>query len=104
MARAGLPLGTFLAGPLVWSATFLMRYLLVPSVGGTRAWLHVTILAAMAIVVAAGLAAFARARALGDDGAPGERFLARAAVAMNAFFFVVLVAEAIPAFVLRPGD
>jgi hypothetical protein len=95
----------FLAGPVVWAASFLTRYLLAPPIG-SRAPLYVVTAVSFALVATAALTsmvAIRRARAAGHltDGA---LFMARSGVWLNAFFLLLIVAESIPACILEPGD
>ncbi len=115
-ARAGhdaLALVAFLAGPLAFAVDLAVSYFLVPRVhaGGSRASLHVVSLVALAILAAGAIAGVrvlrapaGGARRLEARVAERSRFLAVGGLLLSAFFLGVLVAEALPKWLLLPRD
>jgi hypothetical protein len=116
----------FLAGPVVWAAGFVAQYGLQLTAAATndKTLLHVVSVVA-AVLACAGIVLCFRAWRRSDAGpmpaldqkaaAEGdadldtrrrerEKFLALSGLAMNAFFVLVIVAEAIPTFLLRLDD
>ena len=102
-----------LAGPVAWLVQLQVSYMLVPWVcaRGGQVVLHLVALA-MVAVAAAGLglawrAALAARRVVGGGGAPGSevrRFVAGCGVGLSLLFLLVIVASAIPNFILRACD
>jgi hypothetical protein len=108
--RRGLLAG-LLVPPLAWLAQLETNYALVPWVCSTghRFVLLLVSVIALAVAAAAGYAAWASwpgaDRRRGEpQGVEGSRLLSIAGVLVSAAFIVVLIASAIPTFVLRPCD
>jgi len=102
-----------LAGPVAWLVQLELSYLLVPwaCARGGQVVLHLVALAMLA-VAAAGLgfawrAGLAARRVVGGARAPGfevRRFVAGCGVGLSLLFLLVIVASAIPNFILRACD
>jgi hypothetical protein len=98
------------AGPLAWFAAHVASWMLVPPAhrtGGRGAMLAIEAVA-LAIAIAAGLSALARARLLrrvpADDGrVQRKQFIAIAGVALSAISIVLLVGMTLPNVLLIPG-
>lgn len=108
---------SLIAPPLIFLAQLEVSYLLVPwtCVHQDGWWLHVVTLVALVLVVAAGLNAWRLLRTISAEGAAGGespareprfpprgRFVAKLAILVSVLFFVALVAQGIPSFVLWP--
>lgn len=101
--------GGILAGPLAWAADLLISYSLVQWTcgGGPPVVLHLVTLFALAIIAAGAFGAWrslllVSAEVAADGGEPDERgkFMAVLGLAMCALFAVVVIAGAIPRWVL----
>jgi hypothetical protein len=113
-----------LAGPVAWAALLETNYVLsyvaceqpaLSGAEGRHTWmLHLATVVALAIVAAAALAAWRAAPPL-EDGADDEpsidpaetavsraRFMARAGLALCAWFAIVILATEIPVLVVKP--
>jgi hypothetical protein len=102
------------AGPLAWSLDLGLSYLLVwpARASGRTAAIHLVGAVALAITAAGAVASWIAWRRVGEAprGVPEgrvrsrSRFMALAGLVSSAFFALVILAEAIPVFLLRPGD
>jgi hypothetical protein len=102
---------SFLAPIGSWVAAQQVSFILSPWVCNTgRRWVLYVVMAAALAVAAAGAAASARETlrqpedAADDPVRSRRKFMALGALASSAFFFVAIVALAIPVFVHRPCD
>ncbi len=99
-----------LAGPVAWLVQLQVSYMLVPwaCARGGQVVLHLVALAMLAVAAAGlGLAWRAARRVVGGGGAPGSevrRFVAGCGVGLSLLFLLVIVASAIPNFILRACD
>jgi hypothetical protein len=101
-----------LGGPLVWLAQFQLNYALVPRMcrAGTTLPLHLVFLAALLLVAGAGFLAWRTWRTAGaewpssNEGGPVGRsgLLGALGLMTSALFFLVVLAQWIPAFVVEP--
>jgi hypothetical protein len=91
-----------LAGPLVWLSQLTVAFALVgPLCQWQQRWpLHVTTAVALALVVAAVVVCWRRARTPGTSD-PARR-LATAGAALGTFFAVLVVALELPVVLLHP--
>lgn len=103
----------FLAPPTVWLVYLSVSYALVPEActSGTKAMLHVATLVALLLAAVPTVFAFHRAREAGrgslDRGEPHEtrrRTMAIGSVVYGVAFTLLIVATAIPTFILRSCD
>ena len=103
-----------LTGPLAWAALLQTNYVLsYVACEQRQSWmLHLSAAVALVLVLAAAIAAWLAAPALGSGDDRGEtpaetrhvrrRFMALAGLAMCAWFAIVILATEIPALVLHP--
>jgi hypothetical protein len=97
---------TAFVGPIAWAAHLTLGYALAPGVG-PKWQLHVLSAVCFAAAAVATLMCWRQwdGRNPPAEGPESSRsFVSLAGIVMNAFFVVVIVAEAIPTFILRPGD
>jgi hypothetical protein len=108
-----LALFAFLAGPMAWSLDLLLSYFLVPHEhwAGSKGWMHAVTVLTAAVAVAGAVAAVrilrspaATARRVEGRVAERSRFLAIGGIALCAFFFLAIVAQAVPKFLLSTRD
>jgi hypothetical protein len=102
-----------LAGPLTWLWTELIGYAMVrwSCAEHTRLVLHIVVLAALIIVVVAGLTAWRRWRAAGSEwrdemGGPvgRTRFMAMGGMALSTIFALLILAQGFTTVVILPCD
>ena len=98
-------------GPVAWAYDLTAGFVAAGSACGsqTRFWLHANTAGAALVVIVALLVAWRVHREVahpeeGRAGSDRARFLAMAAVALNAGFLVVIAAMAIPRWLLHPCD
>jgi hypothetical protein len=106
----GLWVGLF-AGPVAFLLHLQVGYMLVPwaCANGHRFVLYLTMLAALLIAAAGGLSAwrgwqrFGKQWPDGSGGAvPRSRFMAIMGIVLSVFFFITIIAQGIPNFILTP--
>ena len=89
------------AGPAAWTAHQLLSLALVPvACFGTGPWLLHTVTALTALLALAGM--LVGTSELGRGGTSGRLFVAGASIVSDAFFTLVILAEALPDFLLSP--
>lgn len=100
---------TLIAVPSVWLVDLQLGYWLVYWTCGTRAWFALPLASAMSLaaVVVLGAVSFRRWRApaeaaQSEAAAHRARFLALLALVLSGFIALVVIAGAIPRFVLDP--
>ncbi|MDQ3819378.1 MAG: hypothetical protein M3362_17105 [Acidobacteriota bacterium] len=100
-----------LLAPLVWSTQMEINYLLVPyaCMTGHRVVLYLVTLAALILAAAGGLISWRNwqeaGREMPDDAGDARtrsRFMAVLGLLTSAMFFVVILAQGIPNFILHP--
>lgn len=99
-----------LTGPLVWFASLLANFALTPQVceGGGTAMLFGVMAVSLVLTASAGLLAWRLWRRTGVE-LPGEsggaagyrRTMGLAGVLLSAMFFLVILAQSVPTFLLR---
>jgi hypothetical protein len=89
-----------LAGPAAWATDLVASYAVVQWTCRHQRYdvLHLVTVAAVAVTLAGALAAW---RALQQSSADRPRFMGVLGLSMSAFFVLVIVAEAIPRWVLN---
>jgi hypothetical protein len=98
-----------LAGPLIWFTAMQTNFVLAPwaCAFGWKPALYVVSIIALAIVAGSGLLAHKHWKQLGEADAheaggslPANRALAIGGMGLSAMFFLVIVAQTIPQFIL----
>ncbi|PYP82480.1 MAG: hypothetical protein DMG65_26195 [Candidatus Angelobacter sp. Gp1-AA117] len=102
-----------LAGPLAWALDEGMSYVLVPHACSTGHYYVLHVMTALCLLIPA--AAFLLAWRMyvitppsstedGGDAGSRSHFMAIIGMASSALFFLAIIAEAIPRFILNPCD
>jgi hypothetical protein len=100
----------FLAAPLIWFMNLQINYMLVPwvCVTGHRFSLFLVTLGALLLVASGGLVAWRAWQQTGwqwPDGAggiiPRSRFLAVLGLLSSSLFFLVILAQGVPSFIVN---
>src|SRR5262245_35819229 len=93
------------AGPSAFLLELQINYMLVPWAcsTGNHSVLQLVVIAALALAVVGGIAAF-RARRLyaGEPALSYARFMAGLGSMLSALSFLLIVAQGVPAFILNP--
>jgi hypothetical protein len=94
-----------LVGPIAWAVDLLGSYVLLPNVAGSGAKLGLFVVTALTLVVAAAGALVAwRVFRQTPTGEVGWRFVGAFGIGLDAFFVLVIVANAVPKLLLHTGD
>jgi hypothetical protein len=103
----------FLGAPTVWALEFIISYAITQHACATGKYWELYLLSLVSCLLATG-ATFIAFRNLGltsekqssDGGTPLDRtrFMAITGLMISAFFVVVIVAEAVPRFILSPCE
>jgi hypothetical protein len=91
-------------GPIAASADLSVSYALVPHAQAVSNKTAIYVVTAVTMLVTvAGIMLAARSRKT-EGGAPVDRFLAVAGMALNAYFLLVIMGFTVPKLLLNPGD
>jgi hypothetical protein len=99
----------FYAGPVAWLLHLTLSFMLVPTARwiDSKALLHAISALTLLITAAGAVLCWRRSRvdsAAASDSTRTNVVIARAGVLIDAFFFVVIIAEDLPNWILRLGD